>query len=831
MELLVAQRLTYLVDGAELLVDLNLRLAAGERVGLVGPNGSGKSTLLRLLAGQTEPYAGRLQRAPGVRTLLLPQTTAAPPGDLTLWQFASRALTVVRELEERMRRAEREAASGQLAADAYARLQADFEQAGGFGAEARLRRELAAVGFGAGDDDRLVAHLSAGERRRLALATTLAADPDILLLDEPTNHLDLPARVRLARRLAGFRGALVVISHDRALLDECTNRTAFLEPPGSAQGPSRLVLEPGHYTTAKARREGLLRASHKRERERAKEAARLEAMAAELARFGKKATARRRAAERKSESLRALTQAGEGGVHSRQLPHAPPHLASPGGGQVRRTERTLLEAARLSSPPVLTNVTLSLQRGERVALLGPNGSGKSTLLALLSGVTPSADPGSELRFAPGLKLRHIGQEERGLEDGRPLWEQATERVGSVRAGALLAGAGLATRTWNNRPSELSGGERARVGLALALAEDVDVWFIDEPTNDLDLAAVEALEEQLLAKLEASGAALLLATHDRRLAQALTREVWSVEAGSVVRYADVTAYLRGEHDQDAGSEPENTGSAGSAPTLAAAPADGPAEPGTPPGTGADPERSLEPGGDRDQSSGRDQSRDPSRDQNDSAVELLEARRAELLRLRDEEPNLTERDLLRVRTSLLETEEALMSAYAATLPAPAPSYRLREGGVTLFAEPIPAVPSTGSGREHEALVVLAPHAPNNQGILAGTQVAAEAFAALLGAQGLPDPDRVLRSCAAAWLEVRLVDSVGHLRFVERTQACALPYVKAALADAGVRLAFTRLGAQAVQLHHAGALPGAGLRPAGDGWWSLGLGEFLRAEGWRR
>src|SRR5690606_37719732 len=275
-------------------------------------------------------------------------------------------------------------------------------------------------------------------------------------------------------------GALLVVSHDRALLDESTNRTAFIEPPRTADGsPNRFVLESGAYSAASERRQGALRASHKRERERAKEAARLEVMAAELARFGRKANARKRAAERELTNLQARSVPVAGASRS-----ALPRLAArpfDGSEQARkkRAERTVLEATALSSPPAIDGVALKLRSGDRVALLGPDGSGKSTLLALLSGAVPSADPAAELRYASGLRLRHIDQEGRGLEDGKTLWDQVTERVGSVHAGRLLAGAGLSPRSWDNFPTSLSGGERARAGLALALAEEADVWFLDE----------------------------------------------------------------------------------------------------------------------------------------------------------------------------------------------------------------------------------------------------------------------------------------------------------------------------------------------------------------
>jgi hypothetical protein len=201
--------------------------------------------------------------------------------------------------------------------------------------------------------------------------------------------------------------------------------------------------------------------------------------------------------------------------------------------------------------------------------------------------------------------------------------------------------------------------------------------------------------------------------------------------------------------------------------------------------------------------------------------------ELLRLRDEEPGLSERDRERVHANLAETEGALMAAYAATLPAPAPLYRLVERGYTMYADWV-ADPGL-AGRSH--LIVVAPQASQGDTGLGAGVASAALLAELALSAGLPDPDLLLDGFAAAWLEVRLVDGIGHLHLVERARATVLPLVRVALVDAGVRLAFTRLGASAVQLHRTGELDGSLLRPAGHGWWYLPLEEFLEAEGWGR
>ncbi|MBW7915095.1 MAG: ABC-F family ATP-binding cassette domain-containing protein, partial [Trueperaceae bacterium] len=542
MELLRAGAVAVGAAGAELVAGLDLRLATGDRLGLVGPNGSGKSTLLRVLAGVAAPLDGRVARPPGVRVGLLPQSVAALPGR-TVTEVLRAATLRARELEARLRESETRLAFGGTADDAveHAALAAEFDRAGGYGAEAAAREVAAALGFRAGGRDLTCAELSPGERRRLQLAVTLAAAPDVLLLDEPTNHLDLTAREWLTRRLGAYAGAVVVVSHDRALLDAATTRTLFL-----AEG--RAWHEPGPYSLARRRRDAAVGAGHKRARELERDARRLERMAVELAAFGRKAAARRRRAERDGRALRV-----EARVAAPAERVAPPQLAPRQAPSTRLRAaggETLVTVRHLAAEGLLSDVGLELRRGERVVLVGPNGSGKSTVLRAVAGDLTGLGPRAELDYLPGVKLRVVDQLDRGLTPGVPLLEQVAAAVGEAAGRRLLADAGVPARTWELTPEQVSGGERIRAGLALAFAHPADLWLLDEPTNDLDLAAVEALETQLTAMLAGGSAALLLVTHDRRLAERVADEAWSVVDGSLLRYRDVGAYLRGEHEPDA-----------------------------------------------------------------------------------------------------------------------------------------------------------------------------------------------------------------------------------------------------------------------------------------
>ncbi len=826
MELLIAKNVTRLVGGQALFAPVDLRLRDGDRLGLVGANGSGKSTLLRLLAGLEQPDEGTVSRAPGVRLALLPQRDPAPSAsesESSVMAVALSALEHVRMLEAGLRREEERIAGGEDRGEAYAALSDEHERSGGYRASSRLREYLAALDFIPSDHDRPVGTLSAGQRRRLALAQVLSQAPDILLLDEPTNHLDIHARSWLAARLAAWPGALVVVSHDRALLAASTQHTAFLAPERqlSSTARSRLQLESGHYDVAKLRLEALHRSDDRRDQLRRKEVARLDAMASELRGFGHKAVARRARAERQRDELRSQAQPDANSRPSTRFTGA---RLSAGAQAPRTAPGVLLEARNLALQGVIVATDVRLEAGQRVALLGANGSGKSTLLGLLSGAIPASDAVAtdavasgavasgdvtvnaahpELRFRPGLKLRHLDQLTRGVADDVSALEQARIMFGNVTAGRLLAGAGLAPSAWPKLPAQLSGGERAGVGLALTLNQDADLWFLDEPSNDLDLDAVEALEAELEAKLAATGAALVLATHDRHLAERLCSEFWGLRDGELERYADLNTYLAGRPlPSSAARGPVPDESAAAAPPL------------------DDAAASRGPAAATEVAAAK--SEDPAR------LEELEDERTELLRRLSEQVNLSERERRRSQERVRWLESELMVAYSARLPPPAPSFRLLEGGVTFFADDLsaldtntPTAPAAGAAQRFGLVAARDPSA-------------AAATLANLAARVGPG-EGLGEGCLAAWLELRLVERICHLRLLESRDACLLPAGRAALVDAGTRLAFTRLGATAVQLfwheETLGDSLGASLRPAGDGWWALGLGEFLTSEGWVR
>jgi ATPase subunit of ABC transporter with duplicated ATPase domains len=587
-----------------------------------------------------------VRRAPGARLAYLAQEVDWDEGQ-SGWQAALSGLQYTNDLERELRTEEALLARGEGSLERYAELQDLFDRAGGYAAEAGLREILAALGLA---EERLLAlpvgRLSGGERSRLALARALAADPEVLLLDEPSNHLDLHARQWLGQRLRRLRGALLLVSHDRALLDEVCTDTAELRS-------GELVIYRGGISKLRERQGVLRRSSERQQLERRKEMERLERTAAELRAWGTaKAQRRRKRVERDLEEL----SAGPVGA-----PDAPgpswekrPFLAS------REASGVLLEARRLRKSlgelPVIREADLRLEAGDKVALVGPNGSGKSTLLRLLAGELASDDPGSETRLHRDAKLLYLDQHGRGLDAARPLLEQLGDLVSSERAHLLLSLAGLDEERRFATPPQLSGGERARAGLARLLAAQANVILLDEPTNDLDLEAVETLH----GALETTEAAVVMATHDRALAR-LAERVWAIEEGVLVEYrGGLDGYLAGRRrlERRAGRPGGEAGPWSAAPSAA-----------TPEGAGQAGAPTAGPGEDPGDQSG---------------LERLELQRIGIEGRLDGPLLLAERERERLEKRLALVIDELSLRYDRPLPPPRPAFSVREGVVTLMAD---------------------------------------------------------------------------------------------------------------------------------------------------
>jgi ATP-binding cassette subfamily F protein uup len=464
------QRVTARRPDRPLFESLSLVVSTGDRLGVVGVNGTGKSTLLRILAGVAEPESGVVRRGRGVRIAFLDQQPVLPPGSV-------RAAV----------------GSGWEAAEILERL--------GMG--------------GMADAD--VATLSGGQAKRVALARALVApgargcppgsDIDLLILDEPTNHLDIDAVAWLERRLAGFRGGLVIVTHDRHVLDRVTTRMLELDR-------GRAYVHDGGYASyldARAQRV---------EREAGAEAVRRNLARAELAWLRRGAPARTRKPKARIAAARAVVDGGPG---------APPAGGGPLDLKPTPTPRLGDKVITLHggghrfgddpAPWLFRNVDVDLEPGGRLAVVGPNGSGKTTLLDILAGRLSPAE--GRVERAATVVLSYYDQTGRGLDPAQrvreavagkaaqPGWEQV-RLMERFRFDADLQWATIGT---------LSGGERRRLQLLLALTAFPNVLLLDEPTNDLDLDTLRALEDFL----ETWPGSLVVVSHDRALLERTAEE--------------------------------------------------------------------------------------------------------------------------------------------------------------------------------------------------------------------------------------------------------------------------------------------------------------------
>ena len=508
-----------LARGSRVLLEAaDLRVHAGWRAGLIGANGSGKSSLFAALRGELGTEAGELRVPTGwLVASVLQETPALPQPALDYVLDGDQRL---RLLEQRLAEAE-SAGDGENIGECHAALAA----MDGYSARARAAELLAGLGFRNEEMERPVASFSGGWRMRLNLARALIARADLLLLDEPTNHLDLEAIVWLERWLATYPGTLLVISHDREFLDGCVSHIVHLQC-GS------LVAYTGNYSAFERQRAEQLavqQASHARQQ---REIARIDAF---VRRFRAKATKARQVQSR----LKAL---------DRLQRVAAAHVDSPFDFSFPAPERApnpLLGLTDVvlgySDQPLLQALTLQLRPGQRLGLLGPNGAGKSTLMRALAGdLKPLSGRRTE---GYGLEIGYFAQHQlEQLEPAATPLAHLSRREPATREQDLrdFLGRFDFDGTLSETPvSRLSGGERARLVLALIVRQRPNLLLLDEPTNHLDLEMRHALATAL-AGFEGS---LVVVSHDRALLDSVCEEFWLVADGQAQPFdGDLVDYL-------------------------------------------------------------------------------------------------------------------------------------------------------------------------------------------------------------------------------------------------------------------------------------------------
>ncbi len=501
--------------------DISLSFYPGAKIGLLGLNGSGKSTVLRIMAGADTDYEGESRPQPGTRIGYLPQEPVLDENK-SVREVVEEGVEEVRSLltqfdEISMKFAEpmQDDAMNTLLAE-QAELQEAIEHANGWELERTL--EVAADALRLPDWDASVAHLSGGERRRVALCRLLLSSPDMLLLDEPTNHLDAESVGWLERFLTEFPGTVVAITHDRYFLD---NAAEWILELDRGYG----IPWKGNYSSWLEQKEARLM------QEESREQARQRSIHAELEWVRSNPKGRRaksKARLQRFEELNSQDHQKRNETHEIFIPPGP------------RLGNQVIEVERLSKSfgdrLLIDDLSFSIPPGAIVGVIGGNGAGKSTLFRMMTG-EEQADTGT-ITIGPSVELASVDQSRDSLDGERSVWEEITDGEEFIQVGNYKSQSRAYVGRFNfrgadqqKRVMDLSGGERNRVHLAKLLRSGGNVLLLDEPTNDLDIETLRALEEALL---EFPGCVVVI-SHDRWFLDRIATHMLAFEGDSHVEW--------------------------------------------------------------------------------------------------------------------------------------------------------------------------------------------------------------------------------------------------------------------------------------------------------
>jgi ATP-binding cassette subfamily F protein 3 len=507
--------------GTRLFGGVTFTVARGDKWGIVGRNGSGKTTLLHILADKLQPSSGTVARAARLRTSVMEQHRKAGGGE-TVWEAAAGAFAELLRLERSLaEQASAMAAAGEHCTPGMlARYDRDlerFEREGGYTVAARVDAVLHGLGF---DPDaartRPLTSLSGGERGRVELACQLLAQADLLLLDEPTNHLDLETTRWLEQYLQDLDATVILISHDRAFLQAVVDHVLHLEA-GTA-----FAYAGGYDAFIRQRAERRLAETRAYAKQSRAIAAEEEYIRRNIA--GQNSAQARGRRRRLSRVGRLSPPPGEEAAMALRL-----EAAERGGDQVLAIERVSLA---VGGRVLVRDFSATVRRGEVVGLIGPNGSGKSTLLAAITGDRP-VDAGA-VRIPESVRIAHYRQDLSQVPPDRTLYDIIADLRPSWGRGAVqghLGRFGFSGDSVRRKAGTLSGGEQARVALAMIMLSGANLLLFDEPTNHLDVESIESLEDAV----EAYDGTVLLVSHDRALLRALTTRTWVLHERRVTDY--------------------------------------------------------------------------------------------------------------------------------------------------------------------------------------------------------------------------------------------------------------------------------------------------------
>lgn len=526
--LLNVEHLYKYFNGQALLKDINFTVEDREAVGLIGINGCGKSTLLNIITGsegydKTPEGLGSVNIA-GKASIGFLRQNSGLNSELTIGEEMKNAFAPLLETLDKMKVLEKKMADGgdiDSISHEYAELSSYFEARDGYRIDVKIKQVLNGMGFGSTPTDRVISTLSGGEKTRLALAKLLLEEPNLLILDEPTNHLDFETLMWLEDYLKGYKGAIIIVSHDRYFLNKVCTRICEIE-----QG--RLTSYRGDYSSYLVQKKMNSERQLKEYEAQQKEIAKLEDYVAKnlvRASTSKMAKSRQHMLDRIERIDKPL-------MYSKPPKIKLEYDIEPTKDIVRVVDCPLVVGEGADKKELIKSLSMNVRRGEHVAIIGANGIGKTSILKLIQGIIPHE--GGNISWGGNVKISYFEQEHAILDPHKTVLEEIMDRYPrlSEQQARSVLGAVLLTGENVFKPiSVLSGGERAKLCFAIMALNRGNVLVLDEPTNHLDLSTKEVLEDALA---EFSGT-IILVSHDRYLLNKVASRIIEIKHDEVNSY--------------------------------------------------------------------------------------------------------------------------------------------------------------------------------------------------------------------------------------------------------------------------------------------------------
>ena len=526
--LLNVEHLYKYFNGQALLKDINFTVEDREAVGLIGINGCGKSTLLNIITGsegydKTPEGLGSVNIA-GKASIGFLRQNSGLNSELTIGEEMKNAFAPLLETLDKMKVLEKKMADGgniDSISHEYAELSSYFEARDGYRIDVKIKQVLNGMGFGSTPTDRVISTLSGGEKTRLALAKLLLEEPNLLILDEPTNHLDFETLMWLEDYLKGYKGAIIIVSHDRYFLNKVCTRICEIE-----QG--RLTSYRGDYSSYLVQKKMNSERQLKEYEAQQKEIAKLEDYVAKnlvRASTSKMAKSRQHMLDRIERIDKPL-------MYSKPPKIKLEYDIEPTKDIVRVVDCPLVVGEGADKKELIKSLTMNVRRGEHVAIIGANGIGKTSILKLIQGIIPHE--GGNISWGGNVKISYFGQEHAILDPHKTVLEEIMDRYPrlSEQQARSVLGAVLLTGENVFKPiSVLSGGERAKLCFAIMALNRGNVLVLDEPTNHLDLSTKEVLEDALAE----FGGTIILVSHDRYLLNKVASRIIEIKHDEVNSY--------------------------------------------------------------------------------------------------------------------------------------------------------------------------------------------------------------------------------------------------------------------------------------------------------